>query len=310
MKIVSLLPSATEIICALGLGDSLVGRSHECDFPKGVQTLPAVTQPAYPEQKSGLEIDRSIRNLLSSGLSPFEANPDLLRELDPDIIITQDHCDVCAISLNRLKFAAKSYLDNADVDLLSVSPASMLEIMDSIHTIGHALKVPQKATALVTELSERLNIIRQTVQGEPKKNVVTLEWISPLMTAGNWVPELIDIAGGDDLLGVPGDHSPWINFDAVRRADPDFLLIMPCGYSIQDTNNEFDTLEQTDGWLDLKAVREEQVYLLDGNQYFNRPGPRMYDSARILAEILHPDLFQPLYKGTGWIQSGRSVTVP
>jgi len=293
----------------LGLQNALVGRSHECDFPKHVRSLPSVTSPAYPEQKSGLDTDRTIRDLLGSGISPFEADPDLLRELDPDIIITQDHCEVCAISINRLKSAAKSYLDNSDVEIISVSPSSLQEIMNSIRTIGNALNMPDKADLLVTELAERLNIIRQTVQGETKKSVVTLEWISPLMTAGNWVPELINIAGGDDLLGIPGDHSPWIEFEHVLEADPDYLLIMPCGYSIQDTMNEFDSLSQKDGWRDLKAVREQKVYLLDGNQYFNRPGPRVYDSARILAEILHPNLFQPLYKGSGWISAGRAIAV-
>lgn len=310
MKIVSLLPSATEIVCALGLRNALVGRSHECDFPKGVRSLPAVTNSSYPQQETSLDTDRAIRDLLSRGLSPFEADPDLLRGLDPDIIITQDHCDVCAISLERLKSAAQCYFENSGVNLVSLSPTSLQEIMNSIHAIGNALNVTDKADALVTELSERLNIIRQTVQGEPKKRAVTLEWISPLMTAGNWVPELIDIAGGNDLIGIPGDHSPWIGFEEIREADPDFLLIMPCGYSIQDTLNEFDSLTQIDGWGDLKAVHEQQVYLLDGNQYFNRPGPRMYDSARILAEIFHPNLFQPLYKGTGWIPASYAVAVP
>ncbi|PWN07230.1 cobalamin-binding protein [Rhodohalobacter mucosus] len=310
MNIVSLLPSVTEIVCSLGLRNALVGRSHECDFPEDVLSLPAVTKTSYPEQRSGRETDQTVREIVSSGLSPFEADPDLLRRLEPDIIITQDHCEVCAISIDRLKAETKSYLENADVDLLSVSPSSLQEIMDSITDIGHVLNVPDRAANLVTELSERLNIIRQTVQGEPEKSAVTLEWISPLMTAGNWVPELIEIAGGDDLIGIPGDHSPWIDFDAVRESDPDYLLIMPCGYSIQDTMNEFEALERTDGWVDLKAVREQQVYLLDGSQFFNRPGPRIYDSARILAEIFHPNLFQPLYKGTGWIPAGHSVAVP
>lgn len=307
MKVVSLLPSATEIVCALGLQDILVGRSHECDFPAEVKELPAVTRPSFTDQKQSNEIDKSIEDLLKKGLSPFEADTALLRELNPDVILTQDHCEVCAISSDQLTHAAGDYLQNTDVTILSLSPASLQEILQSLLTIGDQLHVPQKAEALYTEVSERLDIIRQTVMGEPEKSVVSIEWLSPLMTAGNWIPELISLAGGVDLMGTPGAHSPWIKPGELLAANPDVILIMPCGYDISSILSEYDALKNLPGWDSLKAVQHDEVYFLDGNQYFNRPGPRIYDSARIIAEILHPGLFQPLYRGSGWVSIQEAI---
>ncbi|MDX1590484.1 MAG: cobalamin-binding protein [Balneolaceae bacterium] len=307
MNVVSLLPSATEIVCALGLQDHLAGRSHECDYPTAVHNLPAVTRPSFPQQKSSEKIDQSIKSLLKNGLSPFEADPDLLKKLNPDIILTQDHCEVCAISKDQLNSAAGEFLENQNVNVLSLSPASIQEILDSILKVGDQLNASNKALALVTELKERLNIIRQTTLGEAEKSVVAIEWISPMMCAGNWVPELISLAGGDDLLGIPGSHSPWIDPGQLLDADPDVILIMPCGYDISATIAELNILRDLPGWDDLKAVNHGEVYILDGNQYFNRPGPRIYDSARIIAEILHPELFRQLFHGTGWISLQEAV---
>jgi iron complex transport system substrate-binding protein len=307
MKVVSLLPSATEIVCALGLEDILVGRSHECDYPASVKELPVVTRPSFTAQKQSKEIDISIENLLKNGLSPFEADTALLRELNPDVILTQDHCEVCAISTDQLAHAAGDYLQNSDVTILSLSPSSLKEILQSVVTVGDQLHVPEQAKALCNEVRERLDIIRQTVLGEPEKSVVSIEWLSPLMTAGNWIPELISLAGGVDLMGTPGIHSPWIEPDKLLAANPDIILIMPCGYDIPSILSEYDALKNMAGWDSLKAVQNGDVYFLDGNQYFNRPGPRIYDSVRITAEILHPGLFQLLYRESGWISMQDAI---
>jgi iron complex transport system substrate-binding protein len=300
MRIVSLLPSTTEIAAALGFADALVGRSHECDYPEGVRTLPALTRPKYPQQTDSASTDREVKNLLEQGLSVYEVDADKLAELKPDIILTQDHCEVCAASLSDVTEALRSYTHSETVKVISVSPVSLQGIFESFLTIGKALNAPDKAQELVNEIRERFDIIRNTVHGETKKSVVTIEWIDPLMTAGNWIPEITDIAGGEHLIAEPGKHSPWLQWETVLESNPDVLLIMPCGYSFQQTEQELHLLTDKPGWNDLKAVQNSEVYLLEGNQYFNRPGPRIFESTRILAEILHPGLFESIHRDLGW----------
>ncbi len=300
MRIVSLLPSTTEIAAALGFADALVGRSHECDYPERVHTLPALTRPKYPQQNNSASTDREVKNLLEQGLSVYEVDADNLAALKPDIILTQDHCEVCAASLSDVTEALRSYTHSESVEVISVSPVSLNGIFESFLTIGKALNAPEKAQELVIEIRERLDIIRNTVYGEAKRSVVTIEWIDPLMTAGNWIPEITDIAGGEHLIAEAGKHSPWLQWETVLECDPDVLLVMPCGYSFEQTEKELHLLTDKPGWKDLKAVQDGEVYLLEGNQYFNRPGPRIFESTRILAEILHPGLFEPIHRGVGW----------
>jgi iron complex transport system substrate-binding protein len=300
MRIVSLLPSTTEIAAALGFTESLVGRSHECDFPERVRTLPVLTEPKYPGQTDSTAIDREVKNLLEQGLSVYEVDADRLAALKPDIILTQDHCEVCAASLADVTEALRSYTDSESVEVISVSPVSLQGIFDSFRVIGDALDAGDIAEELVNEILERLDIIRNTVYGEPEKSVVTIEWIDPLMTAGNWIPEITTIAGGEHLIAEPGKHSPWLKWETVLECDPDVLLIMPCGYSFGQTTRELHLLTEKPGWNELKAIQSGEVYLLEGNQYFNRPGPRIFESTRILAEILHPELFEPVHEGSGW----------
>lgn len=302
MRIVSLLPSTTEIAAALGFTESLVGRSHECDFPERVRTLPVLTKPKYPGQTDSAATDREVKNLLEQGLSVYEVDADRLAELKPDIILTQDHCEVCAASLADVTEALRSYTDSESVEVISVSPVSLQGIFDSFQMIGDALDAGDNAQLLVHEIRERLDIIRNTVHGEPEKSVVTIEWIDPLMTAGNWIPEITGIAGGEHLIAEPGKHSPWLQWKTVLECNPDVLLIMPCGYSFDQTSRELHLLTEKPGWDELKAVQKGEIYLLEGNQYFNRPGPRIFDSTRILAEILHPELFESVHEGSGWKQ--------
>lgn len=302
MRIVSLLPSTTEIACKLGFEDQLVGRSHECDFPESVKKLPVLTQPKYPENGSSKKIDQEVKSLLEKSLSVYRVDADKLAELQPDIILTQDHCKVCAVSLEDVEHALEQKLDG-HAKIVSVSPKNLHQIYQSIFDIGDALGARSKAENVVDEIKERMDIIRSTLTNVKPVSAVTIEWIDPLMTAGNWIPECIHIAGGDDLLGTPGEHSPWIEWYTIMNSDPEILLISPCGYSIQQTVNELGTLRQHEGWDSLKAVKNDQVFILDGHHFFNRPGPRIFESTRILAEVFHPAHFKPTLKNTGWINT-------
>jgi len=305
MKIVSLLPSATEIICALGLEEHLVGRSHECTQSKYIQSLPAITSP---ELKTGLdskEIHSCIQKLVENGLSVYKIDAETLESLNPDLILTQDHCEVCAASLQDVEMAVRSHC-TSQTKVLSVSPETLDDVFESIKAIGEAADVENRAHHLVEELQLRLGIIRQTVNGSPRNKVVTIEWMEPLMTGGNWIPELVELAGGNALLAEQGKHSPVIDWERILQADPNQLLIMPCGFTIHQSRKQIHLLTEKEGWKELKAFSENEIYILDGDRFFNRPGPGMYDSARILAEVMHPNLFKPIYRENGWTQWNHS----
>lgn len=300
MRIVSLLPSTTEIVAALGLDGQLVGRSHECDRPGSVRSLPVLTEPKYKADGTSYEIDQRIRAILKEGLSVYRVHADRLAAVNPHIILTQDHCEVCAVPFSEVESAVHEYLDR-DVEIVSVAPTDLKGIFDSIRQIGAALDASPSAEQLVVRMQWQFEEIQRIIgDNANRQSVVCIEWIDPLMTAGNWVPELVEIAGGESLLAQPGEHSPWIEWERIRDADPDFLLIMPCGYGFGQTMEELPHLQSLGGWAELQAVRNGRVFLLDGNHYFNRPGPRIADSARILAEILHTRLFEPTLERTGW----------
>lgn len=301
MRIVSLLPSTTEIICELGFENQLVGRSHECDQPASVKKLPKLTDSSVKNTGNSAKIDQNIKSLLKNGLSIFNVKVDLLAEINPDIIFTQDHCEVCAVPLDDVKSAVQQYCSH-DTKVVSLSPANLSEIFQSIQEIGQTLGAENRASQLVEELELRLDIIKNTIVGEPVKRVVCLEWIEPLMTGGNWIPELLEIAGGEYLLSEPGKHSPWVDWDDVVNENPDVILIMPCGYDIDQTANEIHHITQKEGWNSIQAVENNEIYILDGNRYFNRPGATIYESARILAEILHPNLFKLIHHKSGWVR--------
>jgi iron complex transport system substrate-binding protein len=300
MRIVSLLPSATEVICELGFEDLIVGRSHECDQPESIKDLPALTRSSVKNSGNSTEIDQNIKSLLKNGLSVFSVKVDLLAEIEPDIIFTQDHCEVCAVPLDDVKTAVKEYCGKG-TEVVSLSPTNLEDIYQTIHTIGQSLDAENEANRLVGDLQLRMDIIRNTVIGEPVKRVACLEWIDPLMTGGNWIPELLEIVGAEYLLSEPGQHSPWVDWEKVVDENPDAILVVPCGYNIDQTMNEMHLLTQKDGWNSIKAVQNNEVYILDGNRYFNRPGPTIFESTRILGEILHPSLFKPIHQKKGWI---------
>ncbi|NBB77352.1 MAG: ABC transporter substrate-binding protein [Bacteroidetes bacterium] len=306
MKIASLLPSATEIVISLGLEKKLVGRSHECDMTVSIQDLPVLTEPGMKFHGVSEEIDQSLAKAAELGLSVFKVNVDELSRVNPDVILTQDHCEVCAIPFNQVQEAVDKFCFG-NTEIISLSPTNLDEVMNSIRKAGEALNREKRAKDVINELELRFNIIRQTALGEPSKSVLAIEWIKPLMTAGNWVPELIEIAGGDPILADFGKHSPKIKPEQILEADPDIITVVPCGYSMDETVTEIDTLTGIDGWNQLRAVNQNQVYILDGNRYFNRPGPGIYESARILGEILHPNLFKPEHEDDGWIHLSAAL---
>lgn len=290
------------MVCNLGFEKQLVCRSHECDFPRSISHLPVVTEPKYfvsDTDQSG-DIHHSITELLQQGLSVYRVDDEKLAELKPDIIFTQDHCEVCAVSFHDLELAIQKHLDKG-VEIVSVSPATLDEILESFNAVANALNCSEKGHELVNSIHDRFQVIRKKTADRPRPEVVAIEWMDPLMTGGNWMPELIEVAGGVNRLSTAGEHSPWIEWEKITEANPDILLLLPCGYSIKKTLREVETLTELENWKNLKAVQNNQVYILDGNQYFNRSGPRIKESAEILAQLFHPSLFEPTLKETGWI---------
>jgi len=299
-RIVSLLPSCTEIVCALGLADRLVGRSHECDFPPPIRHLPTCTAPKINVHASSSEIDRQVKSLLQEALSIYRIDTGKLKELRPDIILTQAQCEVCAVSLPEVEQALSQWTGSKP-HLLSLAPNSLADVWDDILRVSETLEVSRRGADLVARLKERVeSIAGRTRHSLRRPTVACLEWLDPLMAAGNWVPELVELAGGQNLFGEPGKHSPWLEWPALREHDPDIIVILPCGFDLARTRREMSALTRMAGWKNLRAVKNRQVYLTDGNQYFNRPGPRLVESLEILAEILHPDIFQFGHEGAGW----------
>lgn len=299
-KIISLLPSATEIVHALGLTNTLVGRSHECDYPNKVQQLPVCTSAKLNTQRFSLQIDTDVQSLLQSALSIYQIETEVIEKLQPTHIITQDQCDVCAVSFPDVKKAVAS-LVSSHPEIISLQPNHLSEVWDDIKRVAQALNVPYQP--ILQELDKRIEVITAKTRPILEKNkpsVVALEWIEPLMGAGNWIPEIIEMAGGNFVLGNAGQHSPYITWDELLKADPDVIIIMPCGFDLERTHQEAQILKNHSEWKNLQAVKEGKVFITDGNAYFNRPGPRLVDSLEILAEILHPEMFKFGYYEKGW----------
>nr|WP_280842380.1 cobalamin-binding protein [Rhodohalobacter sp. SW132] len=304
-SIASLLPGLTELVCALGLESRLSGRSHECDFPESVTSLPVLTSPRYnvsPDQDNA-EIHQSVTELLKQALSIYEVDDEKLLKIKPDAVLTQDHCEVCAVSLSDLSDSLRRELGK-NCNIISPSPIDLNSMLESFQIVAGHLGVPERGEELIQSIQSRFSKLRERTGSLPKPDVVAIEWIDPLMTGGNWIPELIEIAGGTNRLATAGKHSPFIEWNKICAVNPDFLLILPCGYPISRTLSEMQTLESRPGWQKLSAVRTGNVYILDGNHYFNRPGPRVADSAEILAHIFHPEFFNSVdtYRDSGWIR--------
>lgn len=302
MKIVSLLPSSTEIVCRLGFREQLVGISHECDYPVSVKGLPILTKPRFSPLGSSQHIDKSVQNLLKSGLSVYEVNTDLLKDLAPDLIITQAQCEACAVSLNDVKEAVSDWVGNKP-DIISLEPNYLEEVWSDFERVGKALNNVESYFNLKSEIEQRLATLKENSQKLGKKpTVLCVEWIDPLMIAANWVPELVNIAGGINILSKPGSHSHIFKWDEIVETNPDFIIMMPCGFNIDRTLEEIDILKKKTDWLNLKAVKLNQVFVVDGNQYFNRPGPRLVESAEILFEIFNHNTNETKSIEKSWIR--------
>jgi iron complex transport system substrate-binding protein len=303
-RVVSLIASSTEMVCALGCEDRLVGRSHECDVPESVRALPACSEPRLDASRPSRDIDVSVRSILEQALSVYRVDAARLRELRPDLVITQTLCDVCAVSLGDVEAALLEWTGSRP-SLLALQPASLLDVWDDIERVAAALRVEDRGRALRRELEGRVQAIAaRAARVGSRPAVACVEWIDPLMAAGNWMPELVALAGGRNLFGEAGRHSPGMTWDGLVAADPDTIIVLPCGFDLERTAREAETLRRLPGWERLRAARAGRVVLADGHLFFNRPGPRLVESLEILAEVLHPDEFRFGHEGRGWRRFG------
>lgn len=300
LRIVSLIPSATEILAALGLTDAIVGRSHECDYPPEIQNRPVCTQARLNSHDPSGEIHNHVNEILQSALSIYQIKTDVLEKLQPTHILTQDQCDVCAVSLSEVEKAVAT-LTHSQPQIISLQPNVLADLWSDIERVAEATGV--KASRLIEDLKTRLKICEQKTQQlslTERPTVACIEWTDPLMTAANWMPELIAIAGGQSLFSVVGQRSPQLTWETLVATNPDAIIFMPCGFDLNRTRQEAMPLTKRQEWQSLHAVQSGRVFVTDGNAYFNRPGPRLVDSGEILAEILHPEIFEYGYMGTGW----------
>ncbi len=296
MRIVSLLASGTELVCALGAGDDLVGRSHECDDPPWVTRLPAVSSPTFHTGGSSCDIDRRVRQKLASGEPLYWIDEEQISRLAPDVVITQTHCEVCAVSDTQ----------SCEIPTLSRRPAVALRtgtlegILEGFQEVAAIIGRTEAGLRLVADKRAHVARFRKAVVDLRPVPVVCLEWIEPPFVLGNWGPELVRLGGGAPLLGATGERSTATGWQGVRDADPEALIIAPCGFALDRTAREMDRLEAQPGWRDLRAVRDGRVVIADGNRFFNRSGPGVFETIDLLAEILHPDRFPPLHEGVAW----------
>ena len=295
MRIVSLLPSATEIVFALGLGDELVGVTHECDWPPEAVGIPVVTRSTQDlAGRTSREIDRLVGEALHGGSSLYELDEEALAGTEPDLILTQELCEVCAVGYREVNEVARAI--DADIRVVSLEPTSIEGILNSISTVGAMTEAEDAAVDVVAELRERLRKLetrqaRRREGGQPAVRVVALEWLDPPFALGHWVPEQVRRAGGWDLLGREGEKSVPTSWDAIRAVDPESLILMPCGFHLAETVAEWERTPRPTFWRELEAVRRGQVFAVDGSSYFSRPGPRVIDGIGLLAEIFDPDGF-------------------
>ena len=276
-RIVSLIASATEIVHALGLGSQQVGRSHECDFPASVKALPVCTSPSFPVDGSSAEIDRLVKDKLRSAVSIYDCDSALLEQLQPTHIITQTQCKVCAVSLEDVERALAGSVSTRP-KIVPLEPNALADIWADIRRVAVACDVQPRGESLIGTLQAQMDTISKQARAHRNRpRVACIEWHEPLMAAGNWVPELVEMANGENLFGQAGRHSPWMTWAELQTADPDVIVTMPCGFDLARTRAEMHWLTSNPAGTTLRAVQNRQVYLCDGNQYMNRPGPRVVE---------------------------------
>lgn len=286
MRLVSLLPAATDLVAELGLLPSLVGRTHECDWPPEVASVPVVTSSEVTADQSSREIAAAVASAPHRGSSLYQLDAERLAALDPDVVLTQDLCDVCALSYERVAETVRA-LDGGHARVLSLEPRTLEQVLACLTDLGRELGVPDRASRAVAAARRRLDAVRSAVAGVARPRVLAVEWLDPLWPAGHWVPDQIAVAGGEPVLGASGEHTAPVPWPAMRDTDPDVVLLLPCGLSPERTRAELATLTSLPGWHDLPAVRRGQLWVLDGPAYFNRPGPRVVRGAEVLAHVLH-----------------------
>ncbi|QPJ64175.1 MAG: ABC transporter substrate-binding protein [Candidatus Nitrohelix vancouverensis] len=292
MKVVTLLPSATEIVCRLGMESSLVGVSHECDFPESISALPHLTSSRINVRASSGEIHQSVEDILKSTVSIYDLNVELLQELQPDIVITQDLCDVCAVSFDKVEEACRT-LTGKEVKIISLRPRGWGDIWDDVARVAEALGAQDTCRSLMMEVQERIRTVRDRVISKkpPRRKVLAIEWIDPVMAGGLWLPEMIEMIRCEALEAKAGMNAVTLSKERLNEINPDVVIVKPCGYKMSKTLSEIEALKGAAPWSGWKAGINNETYLVDGNSYFNRPGPRLLDSLEILAACVHPDLF-------------------
>ncbi len=294
MKIVSLLPSATEIVYALGLGDQLAAVTHECDFPPEASRKPVITRSILPHGLGSGEIDEAVRGQLDQSHSLYTIDRALLAEIGPDLILTQQLCDVCAVSYNDVLETVRS-LPLPSPRVLNLEPNSVEDVLDTIRLVGLATGREAAADRVLAGLRGRIASIRERAeQAQTRPRTVLLEWIEPLFGGGHWDPELVEIAGGVDAIGRMHEPSTQVSWEAIQDFAPEVIVIAQCGFGVERSAQDMPTLEALPGYADLPAVRDRRVYVVNGSDYFSRPGPRLVDSLEMLASLLHPHLFGPI----------------
>jgi iron complex transport system substrate-binding protein len=311
-RIVSLIASATEIVDALGQLDHLVGRSHECDYPERVKALPVCTRPRIDIEASSQEIDRAVKERARTAVSIYDVFEDVIESLEPTHILTQVQCEVCAVSLRDVELALARGM-KGQPRIVSLQPDSMAAIWEDVRRVAGALGIAERGEMLVGQLQARMAALAdRATDPAARPRVACIEWMEPLMAAGNWTPELIEMAGGVNLFGEAGQHSPWMTWDALAAADPDVIVIAPCGFDLSRTEREIYWMTERPGWNNLRAVQTGRVYLADGNQYFNRPGPRVVETLQILVAMLHgakaPEADTPWREQSWHTQSWRALS--
>jgi iron complex transport system substrate-binding protein len=284
MRIASLVPSATEMLCALGLRDSVVAVTHECDYPEGIELLPHLTRSVIPEYLSPAEVDAAVREHTGKGEALYELDEDLLDELEPDLIVTQALCEVCAVSFDDVRAVAERLPSQPNV--VSLDPSTLGEVMGDVRTLAQATDSKDAGVDLVKELADRLDKVKLAVRGaEQRPRVLALEWLDPPFIGGHWVPQMIEMAGGEDALGFPGERSREVSWDELEASRPDVVVSMPCGYYAERAAHEvMEHREQ------ISRLGAGQVVAVDAAAYFSRPGPRLVDGVELLGHILHPEL--------------------